>query len=224
MTRQEHLKLCKSCINRDMDLKAGLVCKLTGKIADFDTECPSYKLDENHVAQLDNENAIERHQIVGRLSKKNLEKLKTEQSLPAAIFAGSFIGVVAAAIWAAVTVSTNMKIGLVAIAIGALVGLGMRFIGKGIDPIFGICGGIIAFLSCVLGDFFSIIGFVAEAENLNYFETFLYFDYSLTFEILKETASPMDLIFYAIAAAEGYKFSFRKLTEKELYNLEHKKD
>jgi hypothetical protein len=34
----------------------------------------------------------------------------------------------------------------------------------------------------------------------------------------------MDLIFYLIAAAEGYKFSFRKITEKELHNLEHKKE
>jgi hypothetical protein len=49
----------------------------------------------------------------------------------------------------------------------------MRFIGKGIDSIFGICGGIIAFLSCILGDFFSIIGFVANTENLGYFQTFL---------------------------------------------------
>lgn len=62
-----------------MDLKVGLICKETGKIADFENECPSYQLDEKHAAQLDNEDAIEPHQIVGRLSKKNLEKLKEEQ-------------------------------------------------------------------------------------------------------------------------------------------------
>ena len=97
----------------------------------------------------------------------------------------------------------------------------MRFFGKGIDQIFGISGAIIALLSCVLGNLFSILGFVAIYEDLSYFETFIGFDYSYSFELLMEAASPMDFVFYAIAAFEGYKFSFRKFTEKDLYDLEH---
>jgi len=221
MTRQEHLKFCKTCTNRDMDLKVGLICKLTGRIADFEGECESYNLDQAAVANINDEVELEGSEITNQISEQTLEKLKSEQSLPAAIFAGIFIGVIAAIAWAAITVATNMKIGIVAIAIGAAVGLGMRFFGKGIDPLFGISGAIIAIVSCVFGDILSIIGFVANEAQLGYFETLLRFDYSQIFNIMSEIASPMDLIFYAIAAFEGYKFSFRQFTQKDLYELEN---
>ncbi len=204
-----------------MDLKVGLVCKLTGRIADFEGECESFKLDEVAVAKMDDDIEMEGSEITAQISNETLEKLKSEQSLPAAIFAGMCIGILAAMAWAAITVATNMKIGLVAIAIGAAVGLGMRFFGKGIDPVYGVCGAIIAIISCVLGDALSIIGFIANEAQLNYFETLFRFDYSQIFSIMSEIASPMDLIFYAIAAYEGYKFSFRQFTKKDLYELEN---
>lgn len=221
MTRQEHLKFCKTCTNRDMDLKVGLICKLSGKIADFDGECPSYNEDEHAIKTLDDEVEMVSDEISQRVSNSTLEKLKSEQNLPAAIFAGIFIGVLAAFGWAAITVITEFQIGLVAIAIGLAVGFGMRFFGKGIDQIFGISGGIIALISCILGNLFSILGFIAINEDLGFFETFINFDFSYSFELLAETASPMDLIFYGIAAFEGYKFSFRQFTSKELHDLEH---
>ncbi|WP_232817857.1 hypothetical protein [Winogradskyella tangerina] len=220
MTRQEHLKFCKTCVNRKMDLKAGLLCQLTGRIADFEDECPSYQKDEKAIVAMDDEVEMVRDEITSRVSDATLEKLKSEQNLPAAIFAGIFIGVLAGFGWAAITVATGWQIGIVAIAIGAAVGFGMRFFGKGIDQIFGISGAIIALVSCIFGNLLSIIGFVAIEFDQGFFETFINFDFSYTFEILKETARPMDLFFYAIAAYEGYKFSFRKFTQKELHELE----
>lgn len=223
MTRQEHLKFCKVCVNKDLNLKKGIICKLTDEIADFENECESYVLDEAELAKMDNEVEMVSTEINSRISKSTLDKLKSEQNLSAAIFSGILIGILAACGWAAITIATNLKIGLVAIAIGAAVGFGMRFFGKGIDQIFGICGGVIAIISCILGNLFSVIGFVAIQENYGILETFLGFDYSYTFEVLQETASPMDLVFYAIAAFEGYKFSFRKFTEKDLYEIENNK-
>lgn len=120
----------------------------------------------------------------------------------------------------AITVATGYQIGFMAIAVGALVGLSIRFVGKGVDKIFGISGGIIAVLSCVLGNFFSIIGFIANTEGLGYFETLNVFNYSQLIPIMIETFSGIDLLFYGIAAYEGYKFSFRTFTEKDLYELE----
>lgn len=222
MTRAEHLKFCKTCINREMDMKIGLVCKLTGKIADFEGDCTSYKIDEKAVKQIDDEDNLEHQEVLGKLSPENIDKFRSEQNLKGAIFIGVLVGVFAALIWAIITVITELQLGIVAIAIGAAVGLSIRYIGKGIDPIFGYVGGIIAIFSCVLGNFLSIIGFVANSEGLGYIETFLLFDYSYTFEIMKETASGMDLIFYAIAAYEGYKFSFRAFTEKDIYESEKK--
>jgi hypothetical protein len=35
-------------------------------------------------------------------------------------------------------------------------------------------------------------------------------------EVMMDAFSPMDLLFYGIAIYEGYKFSFRQITEEEL--------
>ena len=64
-----------------------------------------------------------------------------------------------------------------------------------------------------------LIGFIANSEGLGYFETLSLFDYSQLIPIMTETFSGMDLLFYGIAAYEGYKFSFRTFTEKDLYEL-----
>jgi hypothetical protein len=203
-----------------MDLKAGLICKLTGKIADFENECESYNKDEAAISSMNDDVEMEGSEITSQISSETLEKLRAEQSLPAAIFSGIFIGILAAIAWAMITVTTNLKIGLVAIAIGFVVGLGMRQFGKGIDPIYGICGAVIALFSCFFGDIFSIIGFAANEADIGYFDALTRFDYSLIFEIMAEIASPMDFVFYAIAAYEGYKFSFRQFTKKDLYELD----
>ena len=119
MTRQEHLKFCKTCVNHQMDLKVGLTCQLTGRIADFENECDSYKLDEQQVAELNDEVTFQRDEINTRLSEEKLNALKAEQNLPIAIFAGIIIGILAAIAWAFITVTTGYKVGIVAIGVGA---------------------------------------------------------------------------------------------------------
>ncbi len=106
-----------------------------------------------------------------------------------------------------------------AVAIGAGVGFTIRLIGKGISQIFGIWGGAIAFVAVFVGNIFSIFGLVANAQDLTLLETALYFDYAYLPELLSETFSPMDLLFYGIAIYEGYKFSFRVLTQEELEKI-----
>lgn len=221
MTREDHLKFCKKCINRDLDINTGLICKLTGQVADFENNCPSFELDNEAIVEnIDDNEAVQHSDVMLKLSDKLIEKFRSEQHLIQGITWSVLTGVIGAILWGAITVATNYQIGFMAIAIGAGVGYTMRFAGKGIDQIFGISGAIIAILSCLLGNFFSIIGFVADAENLGYIETLNLFDYSQLTTIMSSTFEPMDLVFYAIAAYEGYKFSFRTFTEKELYNIE----
>lgn len=45
LTREDYVQICKTCKNRKLDSNVGLVCQLTGNIADFDTECPNYSQD-----------------------------------------------------------------------------------------------------------------------------------------------------------------------------------
>ncbi|MFC4636388.1 hypothetical protein ACFO3O_20950 [Dokdonia ponticola] len=217
MTREEHLQFCKKCTKRELDIELGLVCSLTKRQADFSGECPNYTHDETVLEQMDDSESLDRQVLLAKVSEKALEKYRTEQNLPAAIGVGVAVGLIGAALWAAITVATGYQIGYMAIAIGAGVGISMRIFGKGIDQIFGISGAIIAILSCLLGNFFSVIASTADYENLGYIETFnIINESSLIIPIMSETFSGMDLFFYAIAAYEGYKFAFRVFTEKEL--------
>lgn len=51
MTRVERLAFCKTCANRKLDIKVGLICSLTGKVADFEKDCPDYNKDEKVAKQ-----------------------------------------------------------------------------------------------------------------------------------------------------------------------------
>ncbi|WP_321515645.1 hypothetical protein [Marinifilum fragile] len=219
MTREEQLVLCKQCTNRKMDLQQGLVCTLTNEHANFENECSNFSADpEVELTNIQTE-VDENGEVIIHLTEEQVEKLRMEQNLAMAIIAGSFVGIVGAILWGMITVATNYQIGYMALAIGAGVGFSMRYTGKGMDQVFGISGGIIAILSCVLGNFFSIIGYVANAEGLTLMQTLVMFDYSLTLDVMMETFSVMDILFYGIAGYEGYKFAFRKITEEQLAEL-----
>lgn len=154
-----------------------------------------------------------------KITPEILEKLRLEQNLPIALLGAIATGIAGAIIWGAITVATNYQIGYMAIAIGAGVGIVMRFLGKGIDQIFGISGAIIAVLSCFLGNFFSVIGFYANEQGIGYIETLQAFDFNYFIPVMKETFNFMDILFYGFAAYEGYKFSFRIITQEDINRL-----
>lgn len=199
-----------------MDVQQGLLCNLTGEKATFTNECPDFILDPTVKVELNDTEPLENQDIRAKLSTDAYERLRIEQNLPMAIISGSIAGLIGAILWGVITVATNYQIGYMAIAIGAGVGFSMRYFGKGVDQIFGISGGLIAILSCAVGNFLSVMGFVAQAEGLGYFETLTRFDYSFLIPVMTETFSAMDILFYAFAGYEGYKFAFRVFTEKEL--------
>ncbi len=223
MTREEHLTFCKKCIYRKPDMQVGLICNLTGQIANFDNECSSYQLDKTVIERMDDSLPIDHNNVLQKLSERDMDNLKSEQNYPKALVAGTIIGVLGAILWAAITIATEYQIGYMAIAIGAGIGYSMRYFGKGIDQVFGITGAILAILSCLLGNFLSIIGFAANSEGLGYIETLGLIDYGQILPVMMEAFSPMDVFFYAIAAYEGYKLSFRTFTQKELQDLNNKK-
>jgi len=220
MTREEHLVFCKKCTKREMNSRIGLVCSISGEVANFEEECKSFELDQEVIERIDAEEAIVHHEVLGKLSIESISKFQAEQDYSKAVLFGLLAGIAGAILWATITVVTNFQIGYMAIAIGAAVGISVRFMGKGIDQIFGLTGGAIALVSCILGNFLSIIGFIANAEGLGYFETLMLFDYNLLLPIMKEAFNPLDILFYGIAAYEAYSISFRSFTEKDLHDLE----
>jgi len=220
MIREEQLVFCKKCVNRKMDLNQGLICSLTGEKAAFQNECPDFKRDETvKEVPLDDNERLQTSEIKQKLSPEIIERLKTEQKLIPGIIAGLIAGIIGAILWGVITVATEFQFAIIALVIGAGVGLAIRKIGNGIDSIFGFWGAGIALFSVLLGNFLSIIGFTANSHELGYFETLFLFDYSYLPAILGETFSFVDLIFYGVAIIEGYKFSFRLITEKRIVEL-----
>lgn len=210
MTRQEHLKFCKLCSNRKLDLRQGLVCSLTDKIADFNGECEDFIRDESVKEEVltEEQSATE---TISALPEEIKEKLRLHQDLFYALVGGFFVTVICALLWAVITVTTEYQIGYMAVGLGLAVGMGVRFFGSGIDPVYGIVGGLLALLGCAMGNLFSQVGFYAQTEGIGYFETLTLLNPANILLIFQDTFSPMDVLFYGIAAYEGYKFAFRPI-------------
>ncbi len=221
MTREQHLAFCKKCTNREMDLKQGLICSLTQKKADFINDCRDFALDPNYQERFDDTEILENHVMKSLINDEVLNKLRLEQNYYFGLVTGTITGILGAILWGTISLTTGYQVGYMALAIGAAVGLSIRFTGKGVDQIFGVSGAVISILSCLLGNFFSIIGYLAHQENLGYIETLLLFDYSLLPAIMQETFSFIDLLFYGIAGAQGYKLAFRVFTEKDISRLKN---
>ena len=145
------------------------------------------------------------------------QKFEAEQSMVGGFLAGSAAALAGAGVWALVTVLTGYQIGFMAIGVGFLVGLAVQFAGKGINKVFGVMGAALALLGCLLGNYFTIVHFVGEAEGLGFFDTLTRISPAAIPELMAVTFSPMDLVFYGIAVYEGFKLSFRKITEDELH-------
>ena len=169
--------------------------------------------------QLNNNEELKSNEVEQQLSPETIEELRMEQKLIPGIVSGLVVGLVGALLWAAISVLTQYQIGYMAIAIGAGVGFAIRKMGKGIDQIFGISGAVISLLSVLFGNFLSIIGLLADEIGLGYIKMLSGLDavgYGFVFELMKKSFQPMDLLFYGLAIYAGYKFSFRKIIEKEL--------
>ena len=134
-----------------------------------------------------------------------LEKLKSEQNLPRGVLFAGGAALVGAAIWALITVLTEYQIGFMAVGVGLLVGFAMRKGGQGIEPIYGIIGATLALFGCMLGNILTYYWFGFDMGSLGLSEMI-----ALNFQ------GTMDYFFFGLAIYEGYKFSFRKVTEAEV--------
>ncbi|WP_289054719.1 toxin-antitoxin system YwqK family antitoxin [Carboxylicivirga marina] len=223
MNRQEQLEFCKKCTNRQSDFKQGLLCRLTNEKADFEDNCEHYERDE-HVKETIIESADETDQnILLTLNDDILNVLRAHQDFYYAIIGGLLASLISGVIWAAITVSTEYQIGYMAIGVGLIVGFAVRFFGAGIDQKFGFLGAGLALLGCLSGNLFSQVGFYAHEASLSYLEVLSYLDLSAIINILIESFSPMDVLFYGIALYEGYKLAFRRVSELDIKLIQENK-
>lgn len=219
MTREEHLTFCRKCLNRKMDMKQGIICKLTDQKAAFEKECPDFKIDDTVEDRPVEEVEESTEEAIHQLDEQSIDKLRIHQDFNYAIVGGLSATLISAVIWAIITVATKYQIGYMAIGVGLIVGFSVQFFGAGIDKKFGFIGALLSLIGCLLGNLFSQIGFIAEEYSLGYFETLTYLDFSLIVEIMSDSFQVMDIFFYGIAVVEGYKFAFRRVTAETIIKL-----
>lgn len=147
-----------------------------------------------------------------------LAELFAQQNFPLAIVGGVVASIVGGLAWAVVTIASGYQIGWMAIGIGFLVGLAVRKLGKGMMKSYGVVGGLLSLFGCALGNLLAVCGFVAQSAEAPIVSTTLAIlsQPMAAVELMKVSFSPMDVVFYAIAVYEGYKFSFRQISDEEL--------
>ena len=148
-----------------------------------------------------------------------IDELYSHQNLIGGSVAGFVASCVGAALWAVVTVATGVQIGWIAVGIGFLVGFAVRTVGKGLEPVFGYVGGAFALAGCLAGNLLALIGLIANSKGVPFLDELSATNPAKVIDLMVATFSPIDLLFYGIAVYEGYRLSFRQLTERDAEEL-----
>lgn len=158
--------------------------------------------------------AVLRQQSAGSLSSdRRLQEMSDNQNLVFGMAAGVAAALVSALLWAVVSASTNYQIGWMAVGVGVLVGLAIRWAGKGVDNSFGIAGSVISLLGCVLGNFLTAVVIVSRQESIPVMEILSRVNPEVFMALTKDTFQPIDLLFYGLAIYTGYKYSIVQVQE-----------
>lgn len=125
-----------------------------------------------------------------------------------AAIAGALVGAV---VWAMVSSATGYQIGYLAVLVGFLAGVGMRLAGGGGATAAGIVAAVVGLAGCVVGNWLTV-GIQAAKEfhrPLGDVLLGLAANPAFSVKLLQFGFTPMDLVFYAIAAYAGYRAAIR---------------
>jgi hypothetical protein len=135
-----------------------------------------------------------------------IEQLDDQPNLLMGLIGGVIAMLVSAIVWGAITYFTEYQIGWIAIGVGFLVGIAIRFFGRGKSVTFGISGAALALVGCVLGNLMFYSGVLAQEEGSSFLEVFFFFLLSpaAAIELFTLAFDFMDIFFYALAAYAGF--------------------
>lgn len=137
------------------------------------------------------------------------------QDLALGVVGGAVAAAIGAAVWATISYLTNYQIGWMAVGVGFMVGFAVRFLGKGVDAVFGIVGAALSLAGCLAGNLLTVCLVVARQEEYPLLDLLSRLNADLVVKLMSASFRPMDLLFYGLAIYEGYRFSFRPMTGEE---------
>lgn len=135
-----------------------------------------------------------------------IEQIDDQPNLLMGLIGGGVAMLVGAVVWGAITYFTEYQIGWMAVGVGFLVGMAVKFFGRGKSMIFGISSALLALIGCVLGNLFFYSGVVAREESVSFLEVFSFFLLSpaALIELFTLAFDFMDILFYALALYAGF--------------------
>jgi len=269
MNQRERLAICSNCINRQLDFKAGYLCKLTGKPADFRESCKYYRLDETvintdkvpkfewpgeqfrapapvpvaaekkkisaekttttakkpTVAKKSTPETRRTAQTKQSVEKKKLpaavrKKLRKYQSFILALIGGLLFTAAFSVCWVFAAETTGYEGAYLAIGLGLLVGIAVRFFGAGINRIFGVLAALLTLAGSLTGHYLSQTEFLKEATLAGIITLPDYLNLELMIAAIRDNFVPTDLLFYGLAALLSYLLAIRRISKKKMARLE----
>ena len=136
-------------------------------------------------------------------------QLRARQNFALAIPAGLAAAVLGAVLWAGFVYVTNYELGLIAVAVGALVGFAVRKAGQGVDPKFGVLGAVCAAFGWALGTLLVVVAMVSKAADVSMLDVVGRLGLGGCISAAIENGDAMELLFLGIAVYEGWKFAFK---------------
>ena len=133
-------------------------------------------------------------------------QLDDQPNLLMGLIGGAGAMLVGAIAWGAITYFAEYQIGWMSIGVGFLVGVAIRFFGKGKTSAFGISGAILALIGCLLGNLLFYAGMIAREEGVSFLNVFFFllFNPSAILEVFRLAFDFKDILFYGIAAYAGF--------------------
>src|ERR687892_1535662 len=109
-----------------------------------------------------------------------IEQIDDQPNLLMGLIGGVIAMLVGAVVWGAVTYFTEYQIGWMAIGVGFLVGIAVKFFGRGKSMIFGISSASLALIGCALGNLLFYSGAIAREESAPFLEVLFFYLFNPT--------------------------------------------
>lgn len=135
-----------------------------------------------------------------------IKQLDNQPSLLMGLVGGTVAMLVSAIIWGVISYVTEYQIGWMAIGVGFLVGIAIKFFGKGKSVMFGVSSAVLALIGCVLGNLIFYSGIIAREESASFLQVFfiLLLQPAAAIEVFSIAFGFMDIVFYTLAAYVGF--------------------
>jgi hypothetical protein len=142
-------------------------------------------------------------------SQPAIEQLEDQPNLLMGLIGGVIAMLVGAVFWGAVTYFTEYQIGWMAIGVGFLVGIAIKFFGRGKTLLFGVSAAALALIGCLLGNLMFYAGVIAREQSASFLEVFflLLVTPAAALEVFTIAFDFKDILFYALAAYAGFSAS-----------------